>query len=102
MMGDTSSPTSGILFSERRPQHLGDLGRLLGAPATSAPDANQVGWGGHWGGHAILKSGGISTHYYRHLLGIAGCVLLKLFHHSLMRLSDVRTKDLEVSQFSSE
>ena len=56
----------------------------------------------HTSADAILKSGGISTHYYRHLLGIAGCVLLKLFHHSLMRLSDVRTKDLEVSQFSSE
>ena len=100
MMGDMNSPTSGILFSERRPQHLGGLGRL-GAPATSAPDANKVGWGGHWGGHAILKSGGISTHY-RHLLGMPGCVLLKLSLHSLMKSADVKTKDLEVSQNFSE
>ena len=97
MMGDTNSLTSGILFSERRPQHQGGLGRL-GAPATSAPDANQVGWGGHWGGHAIISSGGISTHY-RHL-PVAGCVHLKLCSHSLMRSSDGKMKDLEVSQLT--
>ena len=45
---------------------------------------------------AILKSGGISTHY-RYLLGMPGCVLLKLTIHSLMKSADMKMKDLEVS-----
>ena len=91
--GDMNSPTSGIRFSKRRPQHPGDLGRPRGAPATSAPDANHVGWGGT-GGDKPLDA-----------LVACACTKLHLVSachrefpaHSLMRSHEDRTKDLEVS-----
>ena len=93
-MGAMSSPTSGTPYSERPPKHPGGLGRLNGAPATSVPDANQLGRGGTGGDKpSITLVASASTKH--HLAGAC-----REFLHSLKKFHEVRTKDLEVSLIS--